>query len=68
MPNNIAIAGSIALTGDAEFANIDFTKTYHDSAPRADQMNEIHSARMAEAVVRDRINLDHCGSVLVRND
>lgn len=68
LPQNFAIGSMAPLSGDDNFAAIDFAKTYHDSAPRADQMDEIHRARMAEAVVRDRLPLNSCQAILVRNE
>ncbi len=65
LPENFALTGAEPLTGDNEFAKLDFLKIYHDSSH---QSEDIHRARMAEAVVRGRIDLSHCSAVLVRNE
>lgn len=63
---NFAKGSATAQTGDANFDLLDFDLIYHDAAPPAERMAEIHNWRMSEVVVADSLPLTNLSYVICR--
>jgi hypothetical protein len=66
LPGNFARTAAAPISGDANFAKLDFSTIYHDGATNTENRATIHDARMAEVVTDHAIPLSMLNAVICR--